>query len=319
MPSDIVRAVREAVEEEHPPPPACITKIFQAGRLLLDETPVAALEAGQPIFAVVARETRLEVLLQAAGSCGLYEEMLREAKPEAKPEAPRLLATGPSPSILEVLEEMAGQPLEVPDLRAGASPSMLEFSGRNGQLLVPSLDTVQLLHQHGVDSFEKVTLCVEVNSDAYNRGLGVVLEASPLMDSSVDEHGLPMYVYNGLGISSDKKQNAVKFHPGMRMGQLRIEGLGGWGNQSIGFTPAGWTASGKKLHTLKLTFGADGNNLMSIEGTETGQLWSKPWKRQLTEGRHTPAIYAWLDLGDAQPLHVGQIKMQFHLPARAAA
>lgn len=154
-----------------------------------------------------------------------------------------------------------------------------------------------------------------MNSDAYNQGLGVVLEASPLLDSTVDEAGLPSYIYNGYGVGqAGKKQNAIKFHPGMSGGQLRVEGVAGWHNSDIGFKPATWSRSGNKYHTLELTLGADGKNEMCIKGTNEGEVWRKPWKRQLTSGRHIPAIYAWLDLGSkTQPLQIGSIRMNVRM------
>uniref|UniRef100_A0A7S1LL57 Ubiquitin-like domain-containing protein n=1 Tax=Alexandrium catenella TaxID=2925 RepID=A0A7S1LL57_ALECA len=311
LPGEMVHRIREAVEKERPPPAACLTKLFQAGKLLLDTTPVADLEVGQPIFAVVARETRLEVLLQAAGSCHLYEKMLGGSELVE----PRIRTVGPAPCILDVLEEMVGQPPEVADLHRAevGAPGTLQYSGRQGRLLLPSLDAAPLLRQHGAQAFEKVTICVEVNSDAFNNGLGVVLEASPLMDGTVDERGLPTYIYNGYGLSKDKRQNAVKFHPGMFKGQLRVEGTGGWGNQSVGFTPAGWTASGRRFHKLWVTLGADGSNCVRFEDPD-GKVWSRNWTRQLTEGKHVPAVHAWMDTEDEHPLYVGQIMMQFHMP-----
>uniref|UniRef100_A0A7S2AL15 Uncharacterized protein n=1 Tax=Alexandrium andersonii TaxID=327968 RepID=A0A7S2AL15_9DINO len=171
-----------------------------------------------------------------------------------------------------------------------------------------------LLREHGAETFKMVTISVEVNSDAHNNGLGVVLEASPLMDCTVDEHGLPSYVYNGAGLSRDKKRSAVKFHPGMHGGMLRVEGTGGFGNSGVGFLPESWTGAARKFHTLRLTLGANGENLVRIDGAQEGQSWSNPWKHQLTEGRYTPAVYAWLDMVSInRPLFIGKITMQFHM------
>ena len=74
-----------------------------------------------------------------------------------------------------------------------------------------------------------------------------------MSDSTIDDKGLPSYVYNGYGLSEGKKQNAVKFHPGMGGGAVRVEGLGGFGNQDMRFTPANWSGSGHQFHTLHLT------------------------------------------------------------------
>merc|ERR1712196_237957 len=100
-----------------------------------------------------------------------------------------------------------------------------------GQLIMPSLDLAPLQAAAGVESFPRVTLCVGVNSDSSNDGLGVVLEASPMMDVSVNDHGIPSYVYSGsigFGVSAGSQGNCVKFHPGMSGGALRVEGRGGW-------------------------------------------------------------------------------------------
>merc|ERR1712129_564553 len=121
-------------------------------------------------------------------------------------------------------------------------------------------------------------------------------EASPLMDDTVDESGMPSYIYNGYGVSEDKKQNAIKFHPGMHGGLLRVEGKGGFDNSSMPFTPEGWTDSGRKYHSLSITAGADGQNVIGLRSA-AGEYWEKPFRRQLTQGKHIPSLYAWLDLG----------------------
>lgn len=311
-PSECIIALRAGVEKQHSLPPACLLKLFQDGQLLHDDIPIKDIDCTQPIFGTISRETKLEVLLQAAGLYAGYQNMLRSAVAGAAD--PKSITVGPVPTILEVLEEMGGQAPDLKHLSSGDVDGALKFSGADGDLLLPSIDASALLSAVGAEKFASVTVSIELNSDAFNAGLGVVLEASPLMDSSVDEHGLPMYVYNGYGISNNKKQNAVKFHPGMRGGQLRVEGLGGWGNQSIGFTPSNWSDSGHRYHTLELTLSADGENEMCIKGTNAGEVWRKPWKRQLTEGRYFPAIYAWLDLGSSRcPLHIRNIGLRVQM------
>jgi len=298
----------------HDVPPHCNVKMFQGGQVILEDTATSRLDVEQPVFAVIVRETKIEILLQAAGSYEGYKDLMCSAQTDARDPSVRLV--GPMPSILHVLEELGGQPSELKTLHAGSQgASILQFAGNAGELILPSLDATPLLAAVGVAKFNRVTLSVEVNSDAFNRGLGVVVEASPLMESTVDESGLPSYLYNGYGVSSKKKQSAIKFHPGMGGGELRVEGLGGWGNQSVGFTPKSWTASRHKLHTLALTIGADGQNVVQLRGTEAGQVWQKPWRRPLTDGVHIPALYAWLDLGGPgeHPLHIGQISFRVHL------
>jgi len=311
--SGFVLALREGVEKQHEIPAACILKLFQDGNILLDEDTIKQIDTTQPVFAVVARETNLEVLLQACGKYWGYKDAIEKAAKEAA--NPKIqVAIPPLPDIITVLTEMGGQAPDLKNLAMGKEKGSLAFSGEDGDLILPSIDAAPLLAAAGIDKFAAVTMCIELNSDAYNRGLGVVLEASPLMDSTVDDSGLPSYIYNGYGISKDKKQNAIKFHPGMSRGELRIEGAGGWGNSDIGFTPTNWSESGNKYHTLELTMRADGNNEMCIKGTKKGQEWRKPWTRQLTAGRYFPAIYAWLDLGFIDsPLQIRNISMTVHM------
>lgn len=302
--SDRVRALREAAEEVHTVPPACLLKLFQAGQLLHDEGLVASLDPALPLFAVVSRESKVEILLQAAWSFSGYRELLASATDSGA----KRKRVEEVPTILTVLEEMSGEPKEVERLAAGEAPGTLAFAGgSSGVLLLPSLDAAPLLEAAGAEGFVGVTVSVEINSDAFNRGLGVVVEAPMGMDGAVDEHGLPSYIYNGYGISSDKVQNAVKFHPGMRGGQIRIEGVGGWRNTEMGFTPANWTQSRKNFHTMQITCQADGKNRLTVYGTEDGQEFTKAWQRKLTDGKRLPAIYGWIDVGDSEPLMVGRI------------
>lgn len=313
-PSDQVIHLRAGVEKQTETPPACLLKLFQDGQILLDDMAIKDLDCEQPVFGVVVRETKLEVLLQAAGSYEGYRKMLCEAQPAPDDEKTRVV--GPMPSILFALEELSGQKMEMKNLELGDAEGQLKFYGDAGDLLMPSLDAAPLCDKAGAKLFDKVTLSVDVNSDAYNRGLGIVLEASALMDNTASEDGLPSYVYNGYGLSKGKKTNAVKFHPGMFGGQIRIEGVGGFGNQSMDFTPTNWTNSGKQFHRLEVTLGKDGANEVCFRGAEGGQVWRKSWTRKLTDGRYIPAIHAWLDLGsrDYHPVHFRQISAVVHLP-----
>jgi len=191
----------------------------------------------------------------------------------------------------------------------------LEFSGRNGDLLLPSLDAEPLRAAVGAsEPLEAITLSVAVNSDAYNQGLGIVIEASPLIDLPADLSELEVYTYNGYGLQNEGRQrNALKFHPGMGGGQLRMEGAGGFHNSSVGFTPKSWSESGKKPHTLEVMLRTNGNNTVRLLGSEPGQEWERRWQNILFDGLHVPAIYAWLDLGSrSRPLHVGPIMMRGH-------
>ena len=210
---------------------------------------------------------------------------------------------------------MSGQPPEIPHFKASADADVaFEFCGPQGALLLPSLDVAPILQANGfkgLSSIPRTTISVGINSNSYNRGLGIVLEASPLMDE-VEKKG--WYTYSGIGEDRRARSAAVKFHPGMRGGHLRVEGFGGFDNTDIGFTPKDFDASGKKLHMLELTVGADGVNEVCIRGTEEGQSWSRKWTGQLFNGRNLPAVHAWIDMGgfEGQPLHVGPISLCFH-------
>ena len=71
-------------------------------------------------------------------------------------------------------------------------------------------------------------------------------------------------LFRAPAIESTRTNNTVKFHPGMHGGMLRVEGGGGFFNQSIGFTPKSWTDSGHRFHKLEVTAGADGDNEVRI-------------------------------------------------------
>mmetsp|Transcript_81796 Transcript_81796/g.147712 ORF Transcript_81796/g.147712 Transcript_81796/m.147712 type:complete len:343 (+) Transcript_81796:78-1106(+) len=315
--SGTANELRQAIELQHETPAACILKVFQGGQLISDEVLISELDPLQPVFAVIARDTDAKKLLKGAGTHTGYQYLLENAPADPEDNKTRLL--GPMPSILCVLEEMSGQVTEVDQLRKGQLPETLEFTGGKGVLLVPSLDATPLLKAAGAGSFDRVTVSVEVNSDAYNRGLGVVLEASKLVKGSAEQPERRNYEYNGFVSDDDDDdsdsqtcKNYIKFHPGMGGGQLRVEGPGGWLNQNIGFTPVAWTESGQKFHTLHLVLGANGDNLMRIEGTNAGEVFEMPWSNQLTDGQYLPAVHAWLDLGEEDPVVIGEINMRVH-------
>eukprot|EP00913_Durusdinium_trenchii_P003119 g2882.t1 len=127
---------------------------------------------------------------------------------------------------------MGGQQPDVKDLRQGEHGELL-MTGELGHLLLPSL-SVEALQPPSADTaaeasgqrelqrelqpFTKVIFSVQLNSDAYNQGLGIVLEQPPSMQCEMDRNGIPTYIYNGWGLSKDKNSNAIKFHPGMERG-----------------------------------------------------------------------------------------------------
>ncbi|CAE8627915.1 unnamed protein product [Polarella glacialis] len=220
-----------------------------------------AFELRQPVFAVISRDTDVKKLLQETA------EQLLEGDDVAF--------------------------TEVDHFRKGQLPETLGLTGKSGALLVPSLDATPILKAAGAGSFDRMT--VEVNSDAFTRGFGVMLEVSPLVKGSEMQPQHRNYSYN-----SDPRtcQNYIKFHPGMGGGGLRVEGSGGWDNQANGFTSATWTASRQKFHTLHVALNASDENFMRTEGTNAGEACEKPWANQLTDGQYLPAVSAWLDMGD---------------------
>eukprot|EP00411_Alexandrium_monilatum_P124000 CAMPEP_0175640746 /NCGR_PEP_ID=MMETSP0097-20121207/4404_1 /TAXON_ID=311494 /ORGANISM="Alexandrium monilatum, Strain CCMP3105" /LENGTH=324 /DNA_ID=CAMNT_0016946501 /DNA_START=27 /DNA_END=1001 /DNA_ORIENTATION=+ len=306
-----VRDLRAEVAKQRPPPEHKELRLVHNAQVLQDDVEVDGLDASLPLFAVLSQDSRTEVLLKVVSEyAGLTAGKAVDG----------VVAVGPMPSIFDVLQEMGGKAPdeEVTKLRRSPwSGGLLEFRGSEGSLLLPSLELTGLLAANGASKAQRATLSIGVNSDQFNRGLGVVLEASPLMEASAATEGLPWYTYCDLGVSKDKPGSAVKFHPGMHGGQLRVEGFGGFQNQSVGFTPESWSRSGRKLHTLEVTVGADGTNEVCLRGAEDGQVWRKAWSRALFDGQRLPAVYAWLDLGDTaeNPLIVSPISLSLVMAA----
>lgn len=254
----------------------------------------------------------MELLLQAAGSWEGYKEMLMALSFEGG----RVKTVSSIPSILAALEDMSGQRPEIEDLRPGEHGG-LEMSREDGHLLLPSISTAPLHPVGGKElkepHFSKVVISIQLNSDAWDRGLGIVVEQPPSMQSDLHTSGLPMYIFSGWGVSKTKNSNVIKFHPGMRGGQLRIEGAGGFANCDMGFTPQNWTQSERKFHTFQVTIGTDGRNQLKVIST-TGQVFSAHWRNKLTDGKFMPAVYAWLDLGgNGKPLFLGDMSLEIHL------
>ncbi|CAE7810511.1 unnamed protein product [Symbiodinium sp. CCMP2456] len=284
---DTVGIVRAELEQKHIEVPAgCFLKLFHGPQALHDGVTVAKLDLSQPVFAVIGRETKVEVLLEAAGSWLGYKELVQAAA--ASCEGQKVKVIKKIPSILDVLEDMGGQKPEVADLRQGEKG--LQFKAENGHLLLPSLNLEDLR------GFSKVMFSVKLNSDVHNQGLGVVVVQPSSMQCDKDQEGIPKFLYNGYGLKADKNSNAIKFHPGMGGGQLRVEGVGGFGNQNIGFTPENWTDSGNSFHTLEVSLGTDGLNHLKFTGHQ-GAVWERTWENRLTDGRYTPELHAWLDMG----------------------
>ncbi|CAE7725555.1 unnamed protein product [Symbiodinium pilosum] len=227
---DTVKHIREVLETKHiEVPPACYLKLFHGPQVVHDAVPIKDLDLTQTIFAVLGRETNVEILLQAAGSYQGYKDLVKAASSEGGD-----VKAIKMPSILSVLEDMGGQKPEVKHMKQGEHG--LEMNSADGWLLLPSLN-LGVLQKEG-KGFSEVVFSVQLNSDAYNQGLGIVLEQPSSMQSDVDEKGLPRFIYNGFGLSKDKNSNAIKFHPGMGGGQLRVEGVGGFGNTDIGVSSA---------------------------------------------------------------------------------
>lgn len=321
--TETVRDICLQIEQQHKTPPGTQLKLVQNNEILEEESPVGQLDPSQLLLAVVSRESRVEILLQVASTYKGYADLLGAASRDAVDEAVSnaCTVTVAMPSILAVLEDMAGQTPDMKDLRPveDAGEAILQFNGESGALLLPCLDAAPLLAAQGVELVSRVTIRVGMNSDSYNRGLGLVLEASPAIDVPTPDGELRWYCDSsriGVGVDGRACSATVKFHPGMTGGQLRVEGLGGWMNQGIGFTPENSSSSGGLLHLLELTVGSDGTNEVCIRSAQNNdRLWRKCWHGKLFDGRHVPAVHAWLDLGGiaGQPLFIGPISLCFHL------
>uniref|UniRef100_A0A7S2UU25 Uncharacterized protein n=1 Tax=Fibrocapsa japonica TaxID=94617 RepID=A0A7S2UU25_9STRA len=205
------------------------------------------------------------------------------------------------------------------------SGDVLVFDGQHGALLVPSLDCSELLERLGIKKLTAVTVCVGVNSDAYNNGLGAGVLPSVEMNTggSIERS----YIYSGYlsrGLARAERKAIVKFHPGMSGGQLRLEGPGGFRNQNIAFTPLCWsevltgieagTQNGQdRLHQLEFYLSADGHNEVRLRtGGYQNLTFEKSWDCILFDGRHLPAVFCWKDLDHGGPLYVGPVKFLLH-------
>lgn len=216
------------------------------------------------------------------------------------------LQVGPLPTILEFCERTGQRRPDGLDAVGGEAKGLVSYHGEEGALLVPSLNAASLLGAINTVGAVSVTLLVGVNSDSFDRGLGIIIEAPPTINET-QEHLEETYVFNGLGVKLNR--NVVKFHPDMDGGQLRIEGPGGFPNKDIGFTPPGWTNSNFSLNMLEIVTTDNGRNQLTISSPSRGLSWTTLWKHKLFDGRHFPAVYAFMDLGGeaGKPLMVGQI------------
>jgi len=213
--------------------------------------------------------------------------------------------------------------------------SLLSFAGEEGGLILPSLDTTPLRRAMTarlafkavqvpvqgqmaapftpVDLVSKgisqVSLTVGVNSDSYNRGLGVYIEASPGIDERL-EHEASTYSY--MDDSTSVRRNYIKFHPDYSNGELRVEGPGGFADTNMHFTPPGWTRSGRGLNELTISMRVDGSNTVSLTTPDGKSTWHGGWHHKLFDGKDIPALYAFMDLGGerGKPLYVGPVTLE---------
>lgn len=225
--------------------------------------------------------------------------------------------TGPMPTIVEVMRDVQ---LELsPESSIRLSEHGLEFNGKEGAVVIPSLDAAEFLAAHNLGQLSAVTVCVALNSDSFNRGLGAGVVAPVEMDFT---QGLPhAYTYvrppeqNEL-VGRGVRSACVKFHPGMPGGHLRVEGPGGFSNQMVNggdgkyWACESWTAAGNGMHQIEITVSINGEN--TVEIPERG--WSRSWQCQLFDGRHLPGVFVWIDLGGQRrkPLFVGPISYRLH-------
>jgi hypothetical protein len=334
-----VKQIKDDIEKELGVQEPAYVKLICEGDVLLPSKVVSELQSTE-LFGVVSMEQDVQVLKQAASSYERYTELMQDATVETV-EGSKIATTRVLPTILEVLEDMAGERKELPEMRQ-EEDGKVRFWGRCGELLMPSLKAAGLKRVLGVESLEEVTIIVGCNSDCYNQGLGVGLEASPLMNCTVDEKGVPSYMYNGYGLtealSLDKedgsgkrwrtqeplRRNVVKFHPGMSGAELRCEGVGGWTNTSVGFNPEALSNTKGALHTLRLTMRTSGVNTIEFQGVDCkGNVqqpaWCKTWNRELFDGDHIPSMFAFLDLGSQETRGVVYSRIQLQARGKVDA
>jgi len=321
--SSTVRHVQQAAEAQLELEPHASLKLVCSGNVLLASMPVASLE-DHSLFGTVTREQDVHILKQAASSYPGYADLMGNAAVELL-EGAKTATTAALPTILDVLEQLAGERKQLPDL-AQLEGGMLQFWGRNGELLMPPLRASPLQRALGVERLDEITITVTCNSDCYNQGLGVGVEASPLLNTTLDEKGIPSYMYNGFGLTSSfgdsgrvsARRNVIKFHPGMLGGALRVEGVGGWGNSDVGFRPASLREAEGALHTLRIILRTSGVNTVEFTGVQSGAdetpapVWTRDWNRELFDGDHIPLLFAFLDLGstDQKGVVYGHISLQ---------
>merc|ERR1712079_255229 len=144
--------------------------------------------------------------------------------------------------------------------------------------------------------------------DSYNFGLGIVIEASPQMNESLEHRHED--IHNGFGVHLNR--NAIKLHPDYPGGKLSVEGPGGFSDTDIGFTPPGWTNSGFKLNMLEITTGVDGNNEVLIRSASGQAKWRQNWRHKLFDGKDIPTVYAFIHFGgdEGKPLMVGHVSLK---------
>lgn len=217
---------------------------------------------------------------------------------------------GPLPNIFDYYKEtgLSGPLKQASKHMMVRDSQVLEYNGSSGSMILPSLDAVPLLGALRRNALADITIMVGINSDSYNYGLGVVIEASPQMNESLEHRD--EYIYNGLGVH--RNTNVIKFHPDYPGGQVRVEGPGGFADTDIGFTPPGWTNSAFKLNMLEITTREDGNNEVLITSALGQAKWRQVWRHKLFDGKDIPTVYAFMDYGGekGKPLMVGQVSLK---------
>lgn len=244
------------------------------------------------------------VALSADAGTDVYTDFLK-TKAAISKEDRTYRSVGPLPWITDALKAAGKDPPQ--DLVYKKEPfPLLSFNGSNGALLLPSLD-MAVFPEYAQSEPDSITFLVGVNSDSYNRGLGVAIEPPPGHSPSANGG----FVYNGLGLTKGADRNVIKFHPDFYGGQLRIEGAGGFDNQNLGFKPKGWTNAKHELQGLEITLARNGTNTLVFVSPDDGPSWTKTWQHKLLGGTRLPSLYAWLDLGGepGKPLMIGNVSL----------
>eukprot|EP00929_Paragymnodinium_shiwhaense_P004457 TRINITY_DN10543_c0_g2_i2.p1 TRINITY_DN10543_c0_g2~~TRINITY_DN10543_c0_g2_i2.p1 ORF type:complete len:221 (-),score=66.04 TRINITY_DN10543_c0_g2_i2:7-669(-) len=192
--SETVGALSAAAGKELGIAEHCFVKLLCEHKVLLRSQSLSDLGNATDLIGMVSSESDVKILKQAAGNFDAYHELIaaatqEEATDESGDTYPTV-ATKEFPNILEVLREMGGDEAKLEFMKE-EEDGLLRYWGAEGEMLLPTLDTSELRKKLGVQKLTELTFSIGVNSDMFNRGLGVGREAAPQIKSTVDDKGHP--------------------------------------------------------------------------------------------------------------------------------